>query len=661
MDPARRPPWKGAEPRIFFVPALAYADDPGTVVVEAPRAPVATTTSSSVTDLPLGPDLPPGEDLAAVVEGASGTVVRRLGGLGDFSAVRIRGSTFQQVDVYLDGVPLNPDGSDTVDLSELPVAAFDKVRLYRGNAPVRYATAAMGGVLDLLTPHGALPTSVQAAGGSFGTLQLSAVGGPAVGPVETFVAVDGFHTDGDYAYFDDQGTEYNLLDDRTPIRANNDLTRGSVLARVRWTDGVGDGLELFDAGLRSARGLPGPTSAPADDTRYGVTRNLLVASGNRWFGCLANLEGRGWWTWRRDDYDDRGGELGTGADWTTDTYDTAGGQLGAQLYPWPWLQADVVARVHDDVHQGHDLLLDVDGTRHERLAWTGAVSATASAWDRRLVVEPVLQVDGVADDVYVLPRGGVLGRPWSWLTLKANVGLYARAPELTELYGDRGAIEGNPDLVPEHGFGLDAGLRVDLPRNAWLVGSFDASYARNLSDDLVVWVQNSQYTVRPVNVGKAYVRTVEGALDLELRSVLRSQTTVTWMLSRNLVDDPAYANNALPGLPELELSQATTLHWRDVVSLTHTWSWTSGTWLDTVEQSQTAPRDLHALSLAVKPSPKLPTLAASVLNLLDVRGMAVDRDPVSSTDNTLVVKPLSDFFGYPLPGRTLMVSVAWTD
>ncbi|MFN7142867.1 MAG: hypothetical protein ACK4YP_03760, partial [Myxococcota bacterium] len=71
--------------------------------------------------------------------------------------------------------------------------------------------------------------------------------------------------------------------------------------------------------------------------------------------------------------------------------------------------------------------------------------------------------------------------------------------------------------------------------------------------------------------------------------------------------------------------------------------------------------DLHSLALDVTPLRGLPTLRAEVLNLFDVRGTAVDRNPLDDADDTLIVKPLTDFSGYPLPGRTVMVAVTWTD
>ena len=50
-------------------------------------------TSASVTIIPVDGTLSASDDVASVVESASGTVVRRLGGLGDYATISIRGSS----------------------------------------------------------------------------------------------------------------------------------------------------------------------------------------------------------------------------------------------------------------------------------------------------------------------------------------------------------------------------------------------------------------------------------------------------------------------------------------------------------------------------------------------------------------------------------------
>lgn len=661
--------------------AIAHAED--TVVVEATRA-RAETATASVTVLDLGEAVGPAEDVASVLDSASGTVVRRLGGLGDFSSLRLRGSTDRQVEIFLDGIPLNPDGGEAVDLAELPASAFDRVEIWRGNAPPELASVAMGGVVNLVTPGADLRPRLAAAGGSHGTWSMSGVAGPGVelgpGRLDSFVALDAFHTDGDWAYFDDQGTEFNLADDRTPTRENNDISRAHAIGRLRWT-GAKAQLALLDRWSASDRGYPGPISDPAAEARGSVGENLVAARLDAWPARPVHLAARAWWLARAEELDDQAAELGTGAQLYTRSRDAWGAQADLGLAPWAWLDGGLSLRWRQDREQVEDLLLDATGAEHRRDVLSGALSATLRAFDDRVELGPVLHLqwigprsasggealdvdnkedDGAPAEAFVLPRVGARLSPWPWIALRGNLGLYARPPGFDELYGDGGSVQGNVGLLAESGFALDLGLRVQSPTWRRSSVALDLAYARNESENLIAWVQNSQATIRAENIGRAYVRSVEGALTVEAFGFLRSQSNLSWLLSRNLEEDRAYANNELPGLPALELAQSTSLHWEEKVELRHSWSWTSLTWLDAANTTWTAPRDLHGLALRVQPSPALPSLELQILNLFDVRGEAVDRDPLSDEDDALVVKPLVDFAGYPLPGRSFMLGASWS-
>jgi len=60
-------------------------------------------------------------DLAEALDEQPGLRVTRLGGLGSFSMVSIRGSTADQVLILVDGIPLNAAEGGPVDLSTLPL------------------------------------------------------------------------------------------------------------------------------------------------------------------------------------------------------------------------------------------------------------------------------------------------------------------------------------------------------------------------------------------------------------------------------------------------------------------------------------------------------------------------------------------------------------
>ena len=286
-------------------------------------------------------------------------------------------------------------------------------------------------------------------------------------------------------------------------------------------------------------------------------------------------------------------------------------------------------------------------------------------WRDRLTLSPAVSGLVLADEgqprAWPTPRAGALVRPFPWLALKGAAGLYLRPPDLTELYGDHGTQIGNPDLRAESGTAWEAGFHVEQPFEGPVRFAVDVGYSRRRVTDLIAWVQNSQYTQYAINVGEAYVRTTEGAVDLELGRWVDSRTAITWTLARNLQEEAAYANKHLPGIPEIEASQQTTLHLWDRASISHTWSYTGLTYTDAANLGFTAPRDLHSFSLDLSPVPGFPSFRAELLNAFDVRGTAVDRNPLDDGDDTRIVLPLTDFTGYPLPGRTLVVALAWAD
>ena len=255
-------------------------DGAGEVLVEGhaedPGDPLAT--AGSVTVLEVDETLAATADVASLVDGAAGTTVVQLGGLGDFSAVSLRGSTLRQVQVHLDGIPLNPDGGDVVNLSELPLGAFSQVEVWRSAPPPGLLASPIGGVVNLVTGEEPRATRLSATGGSLGTARATGFGSgrTEIGGADAdgIAFVDAFRTDGDFGYFADQGTIHDLLDDRRLERANNDKRQLSTHVRGR----LGDRrlrLTLLDAACCERRVsrtrqqplLPGPSRDPTEPRR----------------------------------------------------------------------------------------------------------------------------------------------------------------------------------------------------------------------------------------------------------------------------------------------------------------------------------------------------------------------------------------------------------
>lgn len=643
-------------------------------VVES-RGPSPLSTSASVTLLPLGPDLPPGEDLASVLEEAAGTQVRRLGGLGSFAAISLRGSGYRHVEVFLDGLPLNPDGGATVDLSEFPPSAFERVEIYRGNAPLHFGTAAMGGVVNLITPEENIPYTLNISGGSFGTRRVVGLIGPSWGGLDTLFTVDQLQSKGDWLYFDDAGTEFNQEDDQFRLREHNALSRNHLMGRLRFGPPMAR-ISLLDSLSQSDQELPGGISDTVEQASFSSARNLLALQLDAHAGLFRFCPDL-WWSWRQEELDDRAGEIGVGAQWTRDQLQSLGGQFSAFYLPAPWILPQLSVRLRQDRYAPYDQLANAaDGVR---VRGAGAVAAGADLnfFEDHLRISPVLQgefldnhllgdvpfaktptaPEGQALNLAFSPRLGVLYRPWDVVSLKGNIGHYLRPPDLTELFGDRGSVVGNSDLLPETGFAWDLGLSGGLQGQRGHA-SLDLAWAENWSQDLIVYVQNSQLTQRAENVGQAWVRSVEMALVVGT-PWLENRSSLTLMQSRNLVATPVYANNTLPGLPPYALSEQLSLNIQKTFSIAYNFSLTGPNYLDTANLFASAPRPLHGLSVSVSPRPELPTLQLEVLNLLNRLTMQVPLDPLDPSSDP-ISKPLTDFSGYPLPGRSFFISLSWT-
>ncbi|MED5371296.1 MAG: TonB-dependent receptor [Myxococcota bacterium] len=637
----------------------------GVIEVHGERSEQADPQRSAapVTVIQVDERLPSSWDVAQVVDSASGTTVNRLGGLGDYATVSIRGSSSRQVQIHLDGIPLNPDGSAAVNLSELPLHSFERVEIYRGNPPPQLGAAPIGGVVNLV-PGDARGTQVHGSVGSFGYRKAGASHAGQLGQTRVLVLGEAFHSDGDFSYFDDGGTRYTLMDDRLQVRQNNDSDQISGLLRLERPVGPAE-LSLLWAPMLREEGLAGHSGARSYQTRLDSRRNLVGLQAQAGTGQLS-LSARAWHQLRVETLDDPLGEIVLGAREQRTSTQQLGTLASVAWAPSPSVILRGTAWGRLDQASAQDLM-DPGAKAEQHLRWTTGAAASADLWllKERLRVSPVLQglwVDSasVSSLAAFTPRIGVAALPVQGVILKASAGRYLRPPDFGELYGDRGVLVGNPDLSPESGWQADVGARLQSPQSWGIQGSLELGHYWRNSENLITWSQNSQKTLVAHNVGRAWVQGVEAALSAELHGWVSLQSNLTRTLSVNLTADPAVADNQLPRIPLWELSQVSSVHWGERVRLGHTWSYSAQSYWDRTNWYLVPPRSLHGVFLRVQPKPALPSLELSVLNLRDQRVEAVARNVLDPQDDNLILQPLTDFVGYPLPGRTVLLTLRWS-
>jgi iron complex outermembrane receptor protein len=590
-----------------------------------------------------------------------GVTVRRFGGPGSLATASIRGSSAEQVTVLLDGIPLNRARAGTVNLSNLPLRIVERIEVYRSFAPLRLQPAAIGGVVNIITrrPTEAPTAEARATYGSFGTYELNGAHSARSGRWSHLLAGTLAGSDGDYRFKDDNGTRVEPSDDRTTRRQNNDYDGQDLFGKLAW---AGDALSLEATGEHFAKdeGVPGIASNQSRDARLKTRRELVQVRADRprFLHPALDARGRVFGLWEESRFRDRQGEIGLGRqDSETDTW-AAGGDTHLTWAGTEGHVLSLLAAVRHERFDGEDRLRDVHYAEQRRTVYQAGVEDEAFLFGGRLALEPQLVYtyldndfegdpgsvppvnDAPADEDDLSFRLGGRLTLGPTLAAKFNGGRAFRYPTLTELFGDRGTVVGNPRLRPEESWRWDVGLEFE--RQGWRLGPLrgDRAVASAAvfyadSSDLILFEQNSQRTVRPVNVSDARVRGLETAVALSLSGWLELKGNFTWTDSENTGDVPFLRGNRLPGVPERELFLRADLRGRHG-RLYYEFDYLDDNFLDRANFERVDDRAIHNAGVTVGPLREV-SLSFEVKNLTDER--------------------VSDVLGFPLPGRAYVATV----
>jgi outer membrane receptor protein involved in Fe transport len=151
------------------------------------------------------------------------------------SDLSIRGSTFNQVVVLVDGIRVSDvqSGHYALDLA-VPTAMIERIEILRGTGSALYGSDAVGGIVNIVTRSDDEGATLAARGGSFGGAMLSGSRFGAVGGTRVRVAADADRSDGHRP-----GTDFRVAQLR--VAAERETRAGRVIADL------GQGVRRFGA------------------------------------------------------------------------------------------------------------------------------------------------------------------------------------------------------------------------------------------------------------------------------------------------------------------------------------------------------------------------------------------------------------------------------
>ena len=492
-----------------------------------------------------------------ILSETAGVDVTSLGGEGQLSKVSIRGSTSEQVVVFVDGVRINSSVTGTVDFSTIPISSIERIEVIRGAASARFGTGAMGGVINIVTKRAGAKRSIEAklTGASFQTLQTSVAWREPRETWDLVLAHNHRSTGGDFT-FRSLGITLaggQVANPRTYTRLHNRSIAEDLLAKVNfditdtvrlavsndffWTDRQVPGMEVETTQLYPANPLEANEEIFRNTTGIKLNADRIAGSGLGFEFGFTNY-------YDHDHFTDPSPAIGDPIDvtylaWAPQSYIQS-------LFDHRLEHMSIVSILRYQYR--YDYAKDSSPLPARQLAGTNDRHTNALFLEKefgflkeRLNFIISARLEDASDRrMRSSLRAGVIGRPAGFIDIKANYGTGFRYPTFNELYfPDQGYLRGNPNLNDEESRSWDAGIVVRPPRSV-----IEIAYFRSDIDNQILWVPISPVTIQPVNTGGVRAQGVEVSFSTDPLEWLHIDGNYTWL-------DTTFKSNGLrvPGKP----------------------------------------------------------------------------------------------------------------
>lgn len=212
-------------------------------------------------------------DITQILERAPGVTTTRNGGLGGFTAVRVRGSTSDQLLVLVDGVRVNDPSAPGAgfDFGNIVSENISKVEILRGANSIIWGSNAIGGVIAVETGGAGSNQigSFSAQAGAFGTVNLSGSIAPDIADGLSLRVSGGYFDNDGFSSFadgtEDDGFRQSYINGRVSYYISDDI---SLFAQGRYADSRTD-----------IDGFPAPAFTFADTDEFQETRQFSASAG----------------------------------------------------------------------------------------------------------------------------------------------------------------------------------------------------------------------------------------------------------------------------------------------------------------------------------------------------------------------------------------------
>ena len=433
----------------------------------------------------------PAKSIEEVLAQFTGMDIRKRGANGVQADISVRGSSFEQVLILVNGVRINDSqtGHNSMNIP-FDLASVEKIEIVKGPAARRFGQNAYAGVINIITKPSSDENIVfTASGGDFKTYSLGVGANFGNERSSNFIQVNSSSSDG--------------------YRYNTDYKINNIFYQNRYK--IENGNVNFQAGIQEKKfGANGFYATPAAKDQYEETQASIVS-----LGIDKNYEKWG---------------LNSAVYW----------RRGQDIYEYIRNKPEI----YRNMHIGNNLGAELNGSYRSDLGTTGLglelrkeflasnnlghrerfvtqvfFEHHFSFLENKLNISPGISWANYDTDGNFFYPGLDLGFNFSeHHKIYGNIAKVNRIPTFTDLYYVSKTEAGNPNLKPENAVSAEIGYRFQKQSFLGKISGFLRD-----SDNSIDWSKQNENDIwRAENIGKINTKGVEVELGQHFNSFLKS-------------------------------------------------------------------------------------------------------------------------------------------
>ncbi|MCA6072636.1 MAG: TonB-dependent receptor [Endomicrobium sp.] len=448
------------------------------------------------------------ETLGELLQNEVGINFQSEGGAGAVTSVTIRGTSYQQTLVLIDGRKINDISLGGADITSISTNIIERIEIIRGSGAAIYGAGAFGGVINVITKK-ATDISPIIAGtisyGSFNTFSPYLDGAYATDKYAVFASISNISSDGDR-------DNSNFTDCNSFFSGQFNISDMSKLSLTG---------NIYGSKLNVCGSLayPTPKNKLKNDNKY------VQLEYNHIFDEICCFNIRGYLS----------NNMRYFYDATKNSYSVS---FNEEINKYNSDTCGINVDFHYKEHTLVGLEFENDCYKENKNLSGHNLNKNrgnyATYMQFNLPISKFTLIPGIRYDNntkfgdVATPSISVILNAGGKVKISANTGKVWRAPTFADLYCNQQKYKmyGNPDLTPEHGISSDLGIEYAYNK----VRLMSSVYYIN-SKDLIIWATNDETHVKNIDKAKQYG--VEFEAGYIMTSYLNCKLNYTYLKSEN--------------------------------------------------------------------------------------------------------------------------------